>query len=324
MKNTLETRLGLFFALVLIASVLLIEMIGGIEFFKKGYRLRARFNTIQDLRKGDAVKMGGKQIGRVDDIRFADSQVEVVLKIVDPNARVMNDSVASVRFLGLMGQNYISLGFGSPNAIPATEGSLLTSVEQPDFSQLMNRIEGVATNVQSMSQRVELDKLNDLGAILFDFMKSNTNNLGSILTNIQAVSSQVAKGEGTVGKLIMQDTLYVSALSTVTNLNATAGDIRSLIDQAKTVVAQVDQGQGTLGKLLKDEGLYKETSEAMTNLKEIFQKINRGQGTVGKLVNDEALLKNAKMTLQKLDKAADSLEDQGPMSVIGLAVGTLF
>jgi phospholipid/cholesterol/gamma-HCH transport system substrate-binding protein len=46
--------------------------------------------------------------------------------------------------------------------------------------------------------------------------------------------------------------------------------------------------------------------------------VNQGQGTVGKLVNDQDFYKNAKLSLQKLDKAADSLEDTGPLSVIGI------
>jgi len=45
---------------------------------------------------------------------------------------------------------------------------------------------------------------------------------------------------------------------------------------------------------------------------------------VGKFVNDDSLFKNAKMTLQKLDKATEGLEDQGPLSVLGIAVNSLF
>ena len=62
----------------------------------------------------------------------------------------------------------------------------------------------------------------------------------------------------------------------------------------------------------------------MANLREILQKMNQGQGTVGKLINDDSFLKNAKLSLQKLDKATDGLEDQGPLSVLGLAIGSLF
>jgi phospholipid/cholesterol/gamma-HCH transport system substrate-binding protein len=131
--------------------------------------------------------------------------------------------------------------------------------------------------------------------------------------------------------LISDDTLYTAALGAVTNLNATAGDVKSLmdeakltLDQARTVVTDIDKGQGTIGKLIKDEALYNETSTAMTNLRQILEKINRGEGSVGKLVNDDSLFKNAKLTLQKLDKATEGLEDQGPLSVLGIAVNSLF
>ena len=78
-----------------------------------------------------------------------------------------------------------------------------------------------------------------------------------------------------------------------------------------------------MGKLVKDDTLYKETTAFMTNMKEISQKINEGQGSVGKLVNDQEFYKNAKLTLQKLDKATEGLEDQGPLSVLGIAVNSL-
>ena len=56
----------------------------------------------------------------------------------------------------------------------------------------------------------------------------------------------------------------------------------------------------------------------MPNLNSILKKVNQGDGTVGKLVNDREFLDNAKLSLRKLDKAADSLEDTGPLSVIGI------
>ena len=59
------------------------------------------------------------------------------------------------------------------------------------------------------------------------------------------------------------------------------------------------------------------------NLREILQKINQGKGAVGNLVNDPALINDARLTLQKLDKATESLEDQGPLSVIGILASPL-
>src|ERR1044071_7993334 len=112
--------------------------------------------------------------------------------------------------------------------------------------------------------------------------------------------------------------------SCVPTLNPPADALKFTISQARNVVEQINQGQGTLGRLAKDDSLFVEATNAVTNLREIFQKINKGQGSVGKLVNDETLYKNVRMTLQKVDKATEGLEDQGPLSVLGIAVGSLF
>jgi len=89
-------------------------------------------------------------------------------------------------------------------------------------------------------------------------------------------------------------------------------------------IHKVDEGEGTLGKLVNQDVLYAETTEAMKNLREIVQKINRGEGTVGMLVNDDSLFKSARATLQKVDNATETMEDQGPVSVIGLMFNGLF
>src|SRR5258708_4627288 len=128
MRNTLETRLGIFFALAFVAAIIVFEMIGGLGFYR-GYELHARFNKLQELKKGDPVRMAGVDIGRVEDIRLVDNKVDVTMKVED-KAKVRTDSKARIRFVGLLGQNYVAIDFGTPNAPPATAGTLLESYEQ--------------------------------------------------------------------------------------------------------------------------------------------------------------------------------------------------
>ena len=59
-------------------------------------------------------------------------------------------------------------------------------------------------------------------------------------------------------------------------------------------------------------------------MREIMEKINKGKGTAGMLVNDDSLFKNARATLQKVDNATETMEDQGPISVIGVMFNGLF
>src|SRR5256886_11601156 len=88
MKDTLETRLGIFFALAFIAAVLIMEMLGSFDFFKRRIRIHAQFNTVQELKEGDPVKMAGVPIGRVEKIDLKEDKVDVLMKL---------DSAAGVR-----------------------------------------------------------------------------------------------------------------------------------------------------------------------------------------------------------------------------------
>jgi phospholipid/cholesterol/gamma-HCH transport system substrate-binding protein len=110
----------------------------------------------------------------------------------------------------------------------------------------------------------------------------------------------------------------------VTNLQDVGTDIKITVADARGVLDQAKSGNGTVGKLLNDDKLYREATDAMANLRQILQKVNQGEGSVGKIVNDKEFYNNAKLTLQKLDKATEGLEDQGPLSVLGLIVNNLF
>lgn len=330
MRTSLESRLGLFFALAFVAVLVLLEISGGLEVFRKGVEIRARFNAINELQVGAPVKLAGVQVGDVRRIAIEDGRVMVTMK-VRPEARVRTDSKATIRFAGLMGQNYIALSFGTAGAPEVTAGSELEAETLPDLGQILAKLDSAASTVGGITNIFGGDNFQNLLGPFTDFLKDNSPRLTAILGNIQLISKQIADGKGTVGMLVNDERLYHAALGTVTNMSAVATDIQGLTGDAKAAVAEarkivtdVGAGQGTLGKLARDEALYRETATAMKNLREILEKINGGQGLAGKVVNDETFFKNVKGTLQKVEKATDGLEDTGPISVIGTVVGTLF
>jgi phospholipid/cholesterol/gamma-HCH transport system substrate-binding protein len=323
MKNTLETRLGMFVAIVMVAGFLIIETLGGLgELFGTGRHLRAQFDTVQDLKVGDAVKMAGVPIGTVQTIALAGNKVEVRMKI-NKGVPVHTDSKGAIKFTGLMGQYYVDVTFGSPDAPQMDENQLLSTTEQPDLSALMAKLDDVATGVQNLTKSFSGDKIENILGPLTQFMRDNNPRISAILANVQAVSTQIQQGKGTVGKLIYDDALYNTAYTTISNLQGTADEVKLTVAQARSVVDQINAGQGTVGKLVKDDTLYRETTATMSNLRQITGKVNSGQGSIGKIVNDQEFYDNAKVTLQKLDKATESLEDTGPMSLFGTLVGSL-
>src|SRR4051812_43040297 len=294
MRNTLETRLGIFFALALIACVVILELIGTRDLFKSGFPVKARFDDIQELKEGDPVRMAGVEIGHVSKINLVTNKVEVTMT-VNKNSGVRTDSKAAIKFVGLIGQNFISIDFGTSNAPLATPGTLLDSTSQADLNSLMVKLQNVAEGVEGLTKNFSGENFNNLFGPFTDFMKENNPKLSAILSNIQSISGQIKDGKGTVGRLVMEDALYASALNTVSNLNTRVeefqpviADAKLTLEQARSIATQVNQGQGTIGKLIKDETLYREATSALTHAKEILEKVNKGQGSVGKLVNDES------------------------------------
>ncbi len=324
MKNSLETRLGLFFALAFLGLFLLTEIAGGLRFFQKNVAIGARFQNVKDLEEGDPVKMGGVQIGEVESIGFADNQVKVDMRIAaDKAAAVKTDSAASIHFTGLAGQNFVAIEFGK-TGVAVQPGAELITREQPDISALITRINGVAAGIEKVSDTFSGDQFSDVLGPLADFLKANQNRVSDIVKNIQTSAAQIAAGEGTIGRLIHDEALYKNATKTISSLNTASEKLDAAIAEAQDALRDLRAGRGTLGKLATDEALYEETKIAMTHLREILEKINRGDGSAGLLVNDASLIDNATAALQKVEKATESLEDQGPLSVLGLAIGRLF
>jgi phospholipid/cholesterol/gamma-HCH transport system substrate-binding protein len=323
MKSSLETKLGIFVVLTVLAAIAIIETLGSADIFSHGYHISALFNSAQDLKIGDRVKIAGVEVGSVEKISLADNKVSVTMKL-QKNAVVKTDSKATIKFTGLMGQNYVAIDFGSTGSPKADEGAVLETVEQPDLSAIMAKLDNAAAGIQNITKVFSGDKIDNILGPLTDFFKQNSAPLAATIANIKNVSSQIAAGQGTIGKLIYDDSFYASALITISNLQDTAASAKDTLATAKSVINNVSAGQGTIGKLLTDDRLYYSAASSMTNLNQILLKINQGQGTVGKLVNDQEFYRNAKLSLQKLDKAADSLEDTGPLSVIGTIAGNLF
>jgi phospholipid/cholesterol/gamma-HCH transport system substrate-binding protein len=330
MKESIESKLGLFFALAVVLALFILEYLGSFGFLQRGYHLHALFKNVQDLKVGDTVKMAGVHVGRVENIVLTNAYADVTM-IMNRDADVRTDSKASISFTGLMAQNYVAIDFGSLGAPKVENGTVLQTIEQPDLGQLFAKLDRVETGVENLTRSFSGEKIDSLLGPLTDFVKDNRTNLTATISNIKTVTDRIAQGQGTVGKLINEDTLYLSAQGVISNLQSVGGDVKgvtadahALLTNANAVVTDARAGQGTVGKFLTDDTFYQEATGSMTNLHSILLKINQGQGTVGQLINDDSFLKNAKLSLQKLDKATESLEDTGPLSILGTMVTSLF
>lgn len=114
MTATRETAVGIFVLLGLLCTAWLTIKLGRMEIITgEGYELSARFNSISGLRVGADVEMAGVPVGKVAAIRLdtARSQAVVILRL-NKEVRLSDDTIASVKTSGLIGDKYINLATG--------------------------------------------------------------------------------------------------------------------------------------------------------------------------------------------------------------------
>lgn len=153
MKEREEIKVGLFVIAAVALLLLALGLVGGLNILQKPrntYHLRTRFAG--GLETGAPVRYAGIKVGRVEETLFdPDDPTRVVVTLsVDPKTPLRTDSKAQVSSLGMLGENYIEIYPGSPDAPPLPSGSELQVQESVRWSELVNSVGAVTGEAQGM------------------------------------------------------------------------------------------------------------------------------------------------------------------------------
>ena len=118
-----EVVVGFFLLLGLLALGYLAVKLGKMEVVgSSGYTVQATFSNVAGLRVGTSVEIAGVDIGWVEGIRLKNYQAVVAFRIKD-GVQLPEDSIASIRTKGLIGEQFvrISPGGAEKNLLPGDE-----------------------------------------------------------------------------------------------------------------------------------------------------------------------------------------------------------
>ncbi|MDP0499052.1 MAG: MlaD family protein [Verrucomicrobiota bacterium JB022] len=327
MKQSLQyVRVGLFFVLGLILIFVTYSVIGNNQFGKKdGYLLVAQFNDLKTLTPGSDVRMAGVRIGEVAETKLVEGKAQAVLRI-DSKFQIPSDSIASIGVASLLGQNYIAVNYGQSQSM-VQDGARIETKNTADFNDIMNEVSQLSQKFNQIADSFSGFGEGDMGNLftnLNDMVTENRAQLDTIVDRIDSITMKIDSGEGTLGKLINDDTAYTRAVETLDEIKLAATDARATLDEAQTIIADVKAGKGSIGRLLYDDTAARELEETIANFNEFSLKLNKGEGTLGKLVNDDELYVELRAMLQKAEQTLDTVGDAGPISAVGTAAGALF
>jgi len=112
-----EISVGLFVFLGLLSIgwlALKIGQVGGLG--ESGYTLTADFDDAGGVRNGSDIMMAGVIIGRVDSVTLTDNDHATMVLRIHEGVKIAEDSFASVRTKGIIGDRYIRITQGSDDA----------------------------------------------------------------------------------------------------------------------------------------------------------------------------------------------------------------
>ena len=122
-RINMEVVVGFFLLLGLLSLGYLAVKLGKMEVVGgRGYTVQATFSNVAGLRVGTSVEIAGVDVGWVDDIRLKNYQAVVAFRIND-GIQIPEDSIASIRTKGLIGEQFvrISPGGSEQNLRPGDE-----------------------------------------------------------------------------------------------------------------------------------------------------------------------------------------------------------
>lgn len=269
----MSSRLIAIAALVAATVAVVVLLSGGSD-----YRIHARFVDAGQLVKGGLVEVGGRSVGKIDDIQISDNgQADVTLSISDDSITPLRRGTeARIRTVGLTGvaNRFVELTPGPSTGALIRSGETLGTAETQGIVDLDVLLDALDPTTRSRLQRIIRN-----GADVFHGRTTQANQGLAYLNPALFQSAQLAQelvyDRAALQKLIDDGATTVQALasrstdisqgitSTATTLRAVASQRQALADALRRAPALLNRPGGVLG------GLSKTLDQARPALREI-------------------------------------------------------
>ncbi len=306
-KTGTEIKVGIFVCLALAGLAFMSLQVGKGAFLSgRTYDLVVRFDNVTGLKADSPVEIAGIEIGRVREIGLENGRARLVLEIAQ-SVKVPSDSVASIKSRGVLGDKFVELSGGSPEAgLLADGGELVRSDRSADLEVLFQKVGQIADDIGVVAKsvagvfggpegehnlRLTFHSMRDLAVTLNDMVQKNVESVNLIVENLRDFSGDLRHISGT-------NKQSIDAI--VSNFEQASAQMRTTLERVNSVMAKIDQGEGAVGRMVNDEQMGNDLRSAVASLESVAAKIDEGKGTLGKLVNDDT-------TSKELDKALEGV-----------------
>jgi phospholipid/cholesterol/gamma-HCH transport system substrate-binding protein len=295
-ENRKAIIVGIFLALGLVVFVIGVLTLGGSQkTFSKNIHIKAVFDDVAGLKKGNNVWFSGVKVGTISDVRFiGPSQVSVKMSIDEASQPYIHRNAGvHIGSDGLIGNKIIVIDGGSPQAPEIADGDQLQVEKLPSTDDIMKTLQ------------------------------QNNQNLLAITADFKQLSHQILQGKGTVGALLADSTMGVQLRNSMRNLEATTQTASRMAASLSDFSKKMNTKGGLADELLTDTVVFNRVKESVTqlqkaaanantlveNMNTVSKKFTTTDNAIGVLLNDPKGAEQVRSTLNNLQQSSIKLND---------------
>ena len=287
---------------MVIAGVLIFLLAGQSTLFEGEFHLKTYMDDSAGMAANTPVRLNGILAGHIGTVTLSglhDPKKTVQLDMVIQQRyldQIPDDSKAAISAANLLGDKYINItrGIHPKHVEPGGTIEALETQDIPEMiaesSHLLQQLQTIVGRVDGLLAVVESGQGN-IGKLIKD--DSLYDRLNATAGEVAQLVSDVKNSNGTISHLLYDDTLYQ--------------DIRKPIQRLDDMLAQIQQAKGSAGKLIYDPQLYDEARASITDARALLDNLNKGKGTAGKLLNDEEIYTQLNQIASKVNTAVDRI-----------------
>jgi phospholipid/cholesterol/gamma-HCH transport system substrate-binding protein len=132
---------GVFLVAGFICFAYLSVKLGDVNLFgEQTYTVTARFGSVSGLKEGATVEMAGVAIGSVRQIVLDPKDYEAVVELaIEKQVRLQEDSIASIRTSGIIGDKYVDVSPGGLEDYIADGGRIVETESAINIEKLVSK-----------------------------------------------------------------------------------------------------------------------------------------------------------------------------------------
>jgi len=275
---------------ILIAGILIIGNLH--ETFKQKMRVAVLFEDVNGLQVGNNVWFSGVKIGTVNNLDFyGKSQVKVVFKIeTKVQTYIRKDAKVKISTDGLIGNKILVIYGGTPTAGEVQEDDTLGTEKTFSAEEMINTL------------------------------RDNNDNLKAITGDFKIISKKLVNGEGTIGKLLKDSSVYTNIDAATASLQKASAKAEQLITSLSTFSSGLNK-KGTLAnQLVTDTVVFNSMKSSVLQLQKIADTASvfisdlkhagsNPKSSVGILLHDEESGAHLKATIKNLESSSQKLDE---------------